>query len=307
MKMKRKYTSFRDRYRLAFRNAKTHEKVQKHRINGPELKEGLHKGELSQKQEHMEASNKLKAQIANKANKRRLAELNSKASSKEELKKNKAILKEMHTKRRQALLKIERKTKSEENAEKTAERGEKEKVNKVEKEKKDKEKAAKKIAKEQMFKDGQSSVLKQAQEKRNKRGPAKERKLKKKRIQKMKMKMKRKYTSFRDRYRLAFRNAKTHEKVQKHRINGPELKEGLHKGELSQKQEQLVTKTHGQKQALQKMKLVETAADVNFKSSQVKDKYAKAGIVNAERNEAKTKLKKTADLKEAAEASTERA
>merc|ERR1712195_341041 len=83
MKMKRKYTSFRDRYRLAFRNAKTHEKVQKHRINGPELKEGLHKGELSQKQEHMEASNKLKAQIANKANKRRLAELNSKASSKE--------------------------------------------------------------------------------------------------------------------------------------------------------------------------------------------------------------------------------
>merc|ERR1712166_325357 len=34
---------------------------------------------------------------------------------------------------------------------------------------------------------------------------------------------------------------------------------------------------------------------------------AKAGIVNAERNEAKTKLKKTADLKEAAEASTERA
>merc|ERR1711957_998086 len=135
MKMKRKYTSFRDRYRLAFRNAKTHEKVQKHRINGPELKEGLHKGELSQKQEHMEASNKLKAQIANKANKRRLAELNSKASSKEELKKNKDILKEMHTKRRQALLKIERKTKSEENAEKTAERGEKEKVNKVEKEK----------------------------------------------------------------------------------------------------------------------------------------------------------------------------
>jgi len=144
MKMKRKYTSFRDRYRLAFRNAKTHEKVQKHRINGPELKEGLHKGELSQKQEHMEASNKLKAQIANKANKRRLAELNSKASSKEELKKNKAILKEMHTKRRQALLKIERKTKSEENAEKTAERGEKEKVNKVEKEKKDKEMVHKK-------------------------------------------------------------------------------------------------------------------------------------------------------------------
>merc|ERR1711957_421475 len=79
------------------------------------------------------------------------------------------------------------------------------------------------------------------------------------------------------------------------------------KSQLEAEEEQLVTKTHGQKQALQKMKLVETAADVNFKSSQVKDKYAKAGIVNAERNEAKTKLKKTADLKEAAEASTERA
>merc|ERR1712195_254173 len=68
------------------------------------------------------------------------------------------------------------------------------------------------------------------------------------------------------------------------------------KSRLEAEEEQLVTKTHGQKQALQKMKLVETAADVNFKSSQVKDKYAKAGIVNAERNEAKTKLKKTADL-----------
>merc|ERR1712086_1074822 len=79
------------------------------------------------------------------------------------------------------------------------------------------------------------------------------------------------------------------------------------KSQLEAEEEQLVTKTHGQKQALQKMKLVETAADVNFKSSQVKDKYAKAEIVNAERNEAKTKLKKTADLKEAAEASTERA
>merc|ERR1712166_342726 len=64
------------------------------------------------------------------------------------------------------------------------------------------------------------------------------------------------------------------------------------KSQLEAEEEQLVTKTHGQKQALQKMKLVETAADVNFKSSQVKDKYAKAGIVNAERNEAKTKLKK---------------
>lgn len=143
-RMRQKYTSFRDKYRLAFKKAETHEKVQKHKIMGPELKEAAHKGELGQKKEHIESSNKLKVQIADKANKRHLAELNVKAGSKEELNKNRAILKEMHTKRKVALIKVERKTKSEEKAEKTAERGEKEKVNKVEKERNDKEMVQKK-------------------------------------------------------------------------------------------------------------------------------------------------------------------
>jgi len=58
-----------------------------------------------------------------------------------------------------------------------------------------------------------------------------------------------KYIQFNSKYSSALKGANIHERSEKHRINGPEMKETAHKGELHQKGKELAQKKHRRKVA----------------------------------------------------------